>query len=65
MRSPRRPGDMFEHLVLLRLAYRLRSDYDRRPVIGVAAAIDYGEWRLRLARVSELRSGAWYTPRSI
>jgi hypothetical protein len=58
----RRPGAAdFEHLFLLRQFYPMRGDYDRRGILSVAAAIDYGEWRMRLARVSELRRGSWPT----
>jgi hypothetical protein len=58
----RRPGHAdFEHLLLLRQCYPMRGDYDSRGVLSVAAAIDYGEWRMRLARVSELRRGGWPT----
>lgn len=48
---------MFEHLLMLRRCYPLRSDYDRRAIMSIAATLDYGEWRLRLARVIELRRG--------
>jgi len=58
-RRPRRAN--FEHLLLLRQCYPMRSDYDRRAVLSVTAAIDYGEWRMRLARVAELRHGGWPT----
>jgi hypothetical protein len=58
-RQPRKTN--FEHLLLLRRCYPLRSDYDRRAVLSVAATIDYGEWRMRLARVSELRRRGWRT----
>ncbi len=49
---------MFERLLVLRRCYPLRSDNDRRAVLGVAATVDYGQWRLRSARVSTLRHGA-------
>ena len=58
----RRPGKAnFEHLLLMRQFYPLRSDYDRRAVMSVSAAIDYGEWRMRLVRLNELRRGGWPT----
>ena len=61
--ASRQPRDdaIFEQLLLLRRLYPLRGDYDRRAVLGVAAAIGYGELRMRLARVSELRHGGWRT----
>ncbi len=56
----RQPEDeTFERLLVLRRSYPLRSDYDRRAILSVVATIDYGEWRMRLARVSELRHGVW------
>lgn len=38
---------LLERLVAYRRVYHLRSDYDSKPVITVAAAVAYGE---RLAR---------------
>lgn len=62
--SARQGAAMFERLLVLRDCYPLRSDYDRRPVLSVEAAIDYGEWRMRLARISDLKHGVWNAPRA-
>ena len=62
--SGRRGKANFEHLLVLRWSYPMRSDYDRRAVLSVSAAIDYGEWRMRLVRVNELRRGVWATGRA-
>ena len=56
--------EMFERLLVLRRCYPRRSEYDRRAVLSVAATIDYGEWRMRLARVSDLRHGVWMARRA-
>ena len=55
--------EMFEQLLVLRRCYDLRSDYDRRAILNIPAALDYGEWRMRLARLSELRRGIWSASR--
>ena len=61
----RRPGAAdFEHLFLLRQFYPMRGDYDRRGILSVTAAIEYGEWRMRLARISGLRRDGWPTERA-
>ena len=51
MRGNQRPSELLERLVLLRAWYRLRSAYDRDPVLCVEAAIAYGESLLRHTRL--------------
>ena len=51
MRGSQRPSELLECLVLLRACYRLRSAYDRHPVLRVEAAIAYGESLLRHTRL--------------
>jgi hypothetical protein len=47
------PRESFEHLLLLRTCYGLRSEYDSRSTITAAEAIAYGEHLLRLVRIRE------------
>ena len=46
-------GDSFEHLLLLRACYGLRSEYDSRPTLSVTEAVAHGEQLLRLVRIRE------------
>jgi hypothetical protein len=41
---------LLERLVVYRRVYHLRSDYDSKPVLTVAAAVTYGEQLMRIAR---------------
>ena len=43
----RERSDLLERLVALRRLYHLRSDWDSRPILTVAAAVGYGELLLR------------------
>ena len=43
----RERSDLLERLVALRRVYHLRSDWDTRPILSVAAAVGYGELLLR------------------
>lgn len=54
--------ELFERLLVLRWAYAFSSDYDRRAVLSVAAAVDYAEWRMRMARMAERRRRSWQIP---
>lgn len=50
----REPVDAsFEHLLVLRACYGLRSEYDSRPTLTVTETIAYGEQLLRLIRIRE------------
>lgn len=43
----RERSDLLERLLALRRLYHLRSDWDSRPILTVAAAVGYGELLLR------------------
>lgn len=43
----RERSDMLEQLVAYRHVYHLRSDFDAKPVLSVAAAVSYGELLMR------------------
>ena len=45
--------ESFEHLLLLRACYGLRSEYDSRATLTITEAITYGEQLLRLIRIRE------------
>jgi len=39
----RERSDLLERLVAFRRLYRMRTDYDSKPILNVAAAVDYVE----------------------
>lgn len=45
-------SNLLERLVVLRRVYALRSDYDRKPLLGIRAAIADAERSMRAARLA-------------
>lgn len=43
---------LLERLVVYRRVYHLRSDYDSKPVLTVAAAVAYGEQLMHTSRIA-------------
>ena len=46
--------DLLERLVVYRRVYHLRSDYDSKPVLTVAAAVAYGEQLAKAGRIAAI-----------
>jgi hypothetical protein len=45
---------LLERLVAYRRVYHLRSDYDSKPVLTVAAAVAYGEQLTQAGRIAAI-----------
>lgn len=55
-----RQGEIFEHLVLLRDCYPLRSGYDRDPVMSIRSAITYAELLLAHSQEADSPHFGWF-----
>lgn len=57
-RERRERSDLLERLVVFRRAYQLRSDYDRKPLVGIRAAMADAERSMRAVRLASAMTPA-------